>query len=303
LVWIEAQENAWDALEGSGWAELGLNGAKFDPLEVEEINRQLLPQGLAYGAGFSRGLVPTCFLGELAELRQAGEITILVLGTELARDLEGAPALSQGNLIYARRQTMAYYLWDHLADPSQQNNRFLKIALPSFGLPYRKLLQQPDTYRDRLEQLLEVFLAGSIRHEIGEILETTLRPATKVILEHYAGTKAELFARGLKDALAEVHEAGRLAYFIEHQDLAGLALMLAWQPGFYPLLLPEVEPAFWELAASRNWQGLERARKVASVRLRLLAADLNDFLFSLPSHPAPNFCDEIQRRYLLPLGL
>ena len=65
LAWVASQESTWDAREGESWQELRLNGLAVDPFDVERMNLFLQPGGLAYGAGFSRGLAPTCFLGEL----------------------------------------------------------------------------------------------------------------------------------------------------------------------------------------------------------------------------------------------
>ena len=143
LDWIEIKERTWEALEGAAWQQLVWNGQTFEPLAVAELNQRLIPQGCAYGAGLSRGQAPTCFLGELQEIRRHDDLTILVLGRELARDLGAAPALRQGPLIYARQETLAYYLWDRLSDPSQQKNAFLRIALAAYGLDLAGLLRHP----------------------------------------------------------------------------------------------------------------------------------------------------------------
>ena len=132
LEWIARREQTWDDLEEASWRTLPWGAAAIDPFAVETLNRQLIPQGLAYGAGLSRGLAPTFFLGELLEERRVGELTILILGPELARDLDASPALCQGTLIYARRQALAFYLWDHLSDPIQQGNAYLQLALKSY---------------------------------------------------------------------------------------------------------------------------------------------------------------------------
>jgi len=104
LEWIEAREQVWDTLEGAAWQSLPLGRRRFQPLAVAALNRRLIPLGFAYGAGLSRGQTPTCFLGELQEVRRHGDLTILLLGRELARDLDGAPALRQGPWIYVRRR-------------------------------------------------------------------------------------------------------------------------------------------------------------------------------------------------------
>ena len=138
LAWIELKERAWDCLETVPWQNLTWGETSYEPFAVQDLNRHLLPQGLAYGAGLSRGLSPTFFLGELVQMRQINGVTILVLGPEQARDLDGTPALCQGRLIYARKETLAFYVWEHLSDPVQQNNPFLTIALNAYHLPLKR---------------------------------------------------------------------------------------------------------------------------------------------------------------------
>ena len=80
LAWVAEQESVWDSLEDAPWQPLSWDGETFEPQEVEAVNRHLLPFNLAYGAGLSRGLKPTFFLGELTEVRRQEELTILILG-------------------------------------------------------------------------------------------------------------------------------------------------------------------------------------------------------------------------------
>ncbi len=303
LVWIEQQESAWDALEGQSWSPLTLNGVSLDPLAVETVNQHLLPHGLAYGAGLSRGLAPTCFLGELAAEHHEDGLTIFILGTELARDLEAAPALCQGTRIYVRRQALAFYLWDHLADPAQQNNRFLRLALAARHLTLGELLCRPETHQDHFHLLLADFLDSAMHHEIGEARETSLRAAVPFILENFAQSRLEFWLRSFKDVLADVNEWGRLAFLIRERRLTALALMLAWQPGLYPLLLPELEPAFWDLVKSGDWEGFDRVRSSALDRLRRVALELTELVASAPGHSLHHIRQEIKHRFLTPLGL
>jgi hypothetical protein len=303
LAWVAEQERLWDSLEDAPWQPLYWGAGSFEPQEVDAVNRLLLPMGLAYGAGLSRGLKPTFFLGELAEVRQQEELTILILGPELARDLDGTPALCQGSLIYARQEALGYYVWDRLADPVQQNNAFLKIALTGYGLTLQNLLRDPEAHQKQFQELLAGELEAAIRHEIGEARELSLRLALPAILASYPQTRVEHWARGLKDALAEVNEWGRLAYLIETRNLSSLALMLAWRPGLYPLLLPELEPAFHRVAAQRDWEALEVARQQALARLRQTAAGLTGLLESSDTIPPPQILKKIEKQYLCPLGI
>ncbi len=303
LAWIEDKEQTWDSLEGVPWRHLAWGEVSLDPFAVEAVNERLIPLGFAYGAGFSQGLAPTFFLGELAEVRPAEELTILVLGPELARDLDGTPALCQGRLIYARRQTLAYYLWDRMSDPVQQNSRFLEMALGAYHMPVKDLLQNPEAYQEQFRALLDGELEAAIHHEIGEARETSLKTALPTILELFPQTRVELWVRALKDALADVNDWGRLSYLINRRLLPPLALMLAFRPGLYHLLLPELEPAFWESVNTRDWSALERARTQALTRLRKLALGLNALLDSRDISFAPRTLAEIESQYLAPLGL
>ncbi len=235
LEWIEIKERTWEALEGAAWQQLVWNGQTFEPLAVEELNQRLIPQGCAYGAGLSRGQAPTCFLGELQEIRRHDDLTILVLGRELARDLGAAPALRQGPLIYARQETLSYYLWDRLSDPTQQKNAFLRIALAAYGLELAGLLRYPTDHRDAYDAFLAGELEAVIHHEVGEAMETSLGPAFATLLDLFPQSRVELWLRALKDALAEVNESGRLSYLIEGRRLASLALMLALRPPLYTI--------------------------------------------------------------------
>ncbi len=301
LAWVAEVEGTWEALEGAPLAELELRGATFGPFQVEELNGRLRPLGLAYGAGYTRGLAPTFFLGELLEIRQEDGLTILILGEELARDLDGTPALRQGSLIFARRQALEYYLWDRLSDPAQQGDARVGAALAAFRMDPGRLAADPDRYRREFRELAALELETCIRHEIGEARDTELLEAFPLLLELFPQTRIELWLRGLKDALADVHDAGRLAYIIDRRLLASAALFFAFQPGLYPLLLPEVNAVSCRLLAG-DWQALAEARQAARDRLAAEAARVRQLALALADTPA-RLEQELSRRFLAPLGL
>jgi hypothetical protein len=303
LEWVAQREATWDDLEAADWRDLTWGEAAIDPFAVETLNTHLVPRNLAYGAGLSRGLTPTFFLGELLEVRREGDLTILVLGSELARDLDASPALCQGTLIYARRQALAFYLWDRLSDPTQQGNAYLQIALKAYGIALKDLVRDPEAYQEKFQAFLAGELEAVIRHETGEALEPGLKKAFHTILERFPQTRVELFVRTLKDALADVNEWGRLAYIIGGQNLPCLAVMLAWRPGLLPALLPELEPAFQKLLATGDWGAMEAGRQQALDRLRETASGLNALLESSEAGSDQWLQDEIKRGYLEPLGL
>ncbi len=303
LAWVEQEEALWDSLEGQAFQPLPLNSRELDPFEVAQVNEALLLQDLAYGGGYTRTLTPTFFLGRLTEVRHVGELTILVLGEELARDLDGTPALLQGKLIYARRQALAFYIWDRLSDPVQENNLCLRFALEGYKIRRQALLQAPENHAHRLSSLLEDELEAVIHHEIGEAREAGLKEAFPRIVEFFPQTRVDLWVRALKDALADVNEWGRLNYIIAAGRPASLGLLLAWRPGLYSLLLPELEGAFQEFLDSGNWEMVDRVRRAALRRLRATADELNRLMVTLdPEEPAPTL-RALERHFLTPLGL
>jgi hypothetical protein len=303
LDWIARRERTWDDLEDASWRTLPWGSSAEDPFAVEALNHRLIPRGLAYGAGLSRGLTPTFFLGELLEERREAGLTIWILGPELARDLDASPALCQGTLIYARRQALAFYLWDHLADPIQQGNAYLQVALKAYNLPLTKLVRDPEAHQEQFNAFLATELEAVIRHEMGEALEPSLKDAFPAMLERFPQTRLELWVRTLKDALADVNDWGRLAYLVSERCLPSLAVMLAWRPGMLPALLPELEPAFQELLVNGDWGVMDAARRQALTRLREMAAGLNALLEAPEAASSPWLQGELQRRYLAPLGL
>lgn len=303
LEWIEARERTWEALEDAAWQELVWDQDTFEPLAVAELNQRLIPRGFAYGAGLSRGHAPTCFLGELHEVRRRDGLTILILGRELARDLDAAPALRQGSLIYARRQAWGFYLWDRLSDPVMQKNAHLKFALEAYGLDLTDLLKNPEQYRDRFDAFISGELEAVIHHEVGEALEHSLGPAFATLVHLFPQTRVELWLRALKDGLAEVNNWGRLAYLIEGRRLASLAMMLVLRPPLYSMLMPELEPAFCRVKSDADWGPLDEARLQVLARLRRVAGELQDLLARPESASSDWLQAEIQQRYLAPLGL
>ncbi len=303
LEWIAAVEENWSDIQEIRLKELSFGGRRLDPFAVEELNAALQEENLVYGAGYTHGLAPTCFLGELLESRREGSCLIFILGQELARDLDASLALRQGDLLYLRTEPLAFYLWDNLADPAKQGNLFLKIALAAYGLELPHLLQRPADHQETLERLLWRQAEALLRHELGEAREPALKRVLPVLVSRFPQSRIERWIRALKDALADVNDWGRVRYLLQERDLAGLALLLAWRPGFYPYLLPELEPAFFDLWRHRDWQLLEQARRQALSRLRQTAAQVEALVPEAPEAIPLELARTLDEQFIKPLGL
>jgi hypothetical protein len=303
LAWIAQQEEAWHDLAETDLRDLQWQSRRLNPFAITEVNQLVAAEGLAYGAGFTHGLAPMCFLGELWEREQRYGLTILILGPELARDMDAAPALRQGETIYLRTEPLAFYLWDHLADPTKQNNIFFKVALAARGLDPAAWLQQPDRYAAAFQEMLKAQGEAMVCHEIGEALEPTLQDTLPAIVHRLPHSKVERYVRALKDALADLNEWGRLVHIVQRRDLPQLALLLAWRPGFYPYLIPELELAFWELQRTRDWGVIEATRQIALKRLRQTAQELECLWAEMGDRDKAWQQRQVEQRFICPLGL
>ena len=112
-------------------------------------------------------------------------------------------------------------------------------------------------------------LEAAIAHELGELAEDRRRRgAWEALLLRARGTRAEMPARALKDALADAGEGGLLQTLIARRDRVGLALRAAAGPWLLRKILPEAR-AIWEAARAGRWEEAEALRRAAAARLEL----------------------------------
>ena len=69
--WLAARERMWDRVEADAYAPLPLEPGELDAFDAAAANRELLPQGCVYGAGYGRFHKPVFFLGRLLRVRGA----------------------------------------------------------------------------------------------------------------------------------------------------------------------------------------------------------------------------------------
>ena len=79
--WLKSREQAWERIEEEAFEPLPLASGALDPFEAAAANRELLPQGGVYGAGYGRMGKPVFFLGALQRIVE-GRFGILGRGEE-----------------------------------------------------------------------------------------------------------------------------------------------------------------------------------------------------------------------------
>ena len=195
--WIAAREARWEDIADHDFVSLPLAGRELDPFDADGVNSALAGSGLVYGAGIGRFRKPHFFLGELAREERRGDARLLVCGCEYARDVAAIPAASQGATLIVRREALRQWLWEKAEGWNQkQQDGALKSALLAYGYDL-----DPQA---AIERMTEGEVETLILHEEGEFAAgRLLGGAWAEKLAGLGGKRAEIFARAVKDNLAD----------------------------------------------------------------------------------------------------
>ena len=196
-AWLSEREAQWDTIERADYAPLPVDGEFVDPYAAEAVNRALVPRGWVYGAGVGRFGKPQFFLGELAREEWRDGVRVLVAGREHARDLAPATAALRDGTIYVRTDPLQRLLWERAELWRHRGGGgALKAALDACGFA--------DAPMPALERMADAETETLILHELGErAAGARLSPEWERMLAGFAGRRAELFARAVRDHLAD----------------------------------------------------------------------------------------------------
>jgi hypothetical protein len=195
--WLKSREQAWDALEAEAFAPLPLAGGALDPFEAAQANRELLPRGGVYGAGYGRLGKPVFFLGELQRIEEREGLTICVSSCEYARELAAPPAMLQGRTIFVRLESVRRYLWERIEEWQwRKQGEAMKRVLAAYefvGDPERALARMSANEAESM-----------ILHEIGEAKAgERLGEGWGDMALEVSGTRGEIVLRAVRDLLAD----------------------------------------------------------------------------------------------------
>ena len=196
-AWVAEREAQWDALEGADYVALPVGDVTVGPFDAAAVNRALVPRGQVYAAGIGRFGKPQFFLGELLRDERRDGLRVLVAGREWARDLAPAPAALRADTVVVRQDALRRWLrgkievWAH-----RRAEGPLARALAAYGIH--------DAPRPALERMVATETEALILHEIGEHRAgAELGPDWPAMLAELADRRAELFARAVRDHLAD----------------------------------------------------------------------------------------------------
>jgi len=256
LDWIGRKEETWETICEQPYRDLHMPPRYFDPFDALEINRIIHPAGLFYGAGYGRSLKPTFFLAEIEMEDTIDGTPVCILGREFARDLFAVPALTQDNTILIRRQIAEVFLWDQMVFINKSGRLALEYALRQMGLEAR----DRSAWQSNLTELTREVMGIYLHHEMGELSGDGLdREIWKEMIGAYPRSSIELFARAIKDILADTGSRGALKYILDQKRPASLGFYVAFMEGMHKSLFPEIGAAFTSFVQNEDWGIIEQA--------------------------------------------
>lgn len=195
--WLAAREQLWEDLEGEELRPLLIDDDSFDPFDTVAINARLATRGLVYSAGLGQQAKPHFFLGNLECEQRNGDYSVYVAADEHARDLTAPPAMTQGQDIFLRRESLRRMLWEKLENWrwSRPDNA-LGRAFGCYDFE-SDLEESLDEMTDH--EIRSVLLHEQGEYAAGQLLGTDWNPMLLVL----SRTPAEIMARAVRDHLAD----------------------------------------------------------------------------------------------------
>jgi hypothetical protein len=303
LDWIEAKENYWASIADKSFRSLSPAGKCVDPLELEQINAALGNNSIVYGAGYGRSMKTVFFLAEKLEQRKVEGCPVLILGRELAREMASPFAMVQDGQIIIRRESLRFFFWDQIQEVRSSCRSSLRQALQYHGVSQDGVLDQ-DLFKNSLDTIVDQEMNLFLYHEVGEILQTTLKSEVlRTLIGHFPGSVIEFVTRAMKDILADTHPQGLLSYVIGEKREATLGFYLTFLDGLREKLFPEIKTAWQSYLADGNWAHIERARISCRRRNERMAEQIEELSCMIGKQSDETIMESFSDWILTPLGL
>lgn len=279
--WLKAREQHWETLEEQDYCPYPLAGTPadtpVDPFDSVTLNHYLTPHQLVYSGGYGRHCKPHFFLADLREQQQRDGFSIYIADREYARDLSAPPAMTLGETIFVRRESLRRMLWEKVEEWQWKKlDNPMQKAIASYDFN--------ESTEAALDAMTENELESVILHELGEakagkVLGTSWQ---KMILA-LVHSKAELMAAAVRDHLADC--ICTIPSLIEKQHSAALHFYFGNFRAMRRELFPSLVQAYQLWVTQGNWDALQRCAnqgkqhwaEVAQALLTLYKKDNEDF--------------------------
>lgn len=274
-AWIQEREKNWVALESEELHEVVVEGAVYDPFDVDGLNALLKDSGLVYGGGLGIMGKPTFFVAGLTYARELFDYCIYYTGQELCRDLAAYPAMLQGRCIYLRLDVIVSMLWDRFQTLKSGRYReateemFLRSGMGKNDRVSGEFAEGIGRMGRRISDLF-------VMHEVGEAFEDDYWQEWGEVLHGGLDKNTELYLRGVKDLLADTSDMGPLKAIITKEDDYLLNAYAAFLEGIRKEIFAQFGDAFRRFGETGDWSLVEKARVDAYEKARCLRADVVD---------------------------
>lgn len=254
--WVENKEAHWSSLEDKPFKNLSLGGDEFDPFDIEGINEYLNSHQLLYGAGYGRGCRPEFYLAALLNVEQYEGFMLYISGTEYARDLSAPVAMTQGDRIYVRQESIRRMMWEQI-----EAWRWLKSPEGAFSRAISHFPLETDPSHS-LHQLVEYQMEQVINHEIGEVIAgQQLGSEWQDMLSGHPGSKLEIVARAIRDHLADT--LSTLPAVVDAGDEVGIHLYFSNMSAMRKVLFPQLITAYDSWCQSKSYGVFKRMIRIS----------------------------------------
>ncbi|MCL0040318.1 hypothetical protein M1N02_02525 [Thermodesulfovibrionales bacterium] len=257
--WIEEKEKLWKYLEDAELCSLAIDGAIYDPFDVNGLNDILKDFGLFYGSGYSTLQKPSFFLARLYATKEIYDYQIYYTSSELCRDLSAPPSMLQGRCIYIRRDALRTIIWDKFQELAASQCEGL---LKEMFLPYdiKKTDMASEDLFKKVERVAHAVSELLVLHEIGEVFEDDYSDEWFEVLSNSRHRSHELYIRGVKDILADTSDKGPLKAAVDQKDRPLLILYMVFLDKARKGIFPEIKNAFQQFTETDEWSLIENAR-------------------------------------------
>jgi len=261
--WLREREALWESLEHAHFEHLDMGDRHLDPFETEQINQSLLPHGLIYSAGLGYGATPHFFLGHLESQDQHQDYSVLIAADELARDLTAPPAMTLGNTIVLRRQSLRRMFWERVEQWYWNRPKN----------PMEKVMGFYDFDHDlenALDKITSTEMHFVLLHEIGEVKAgKQLGQEWETMLADLPRSKAELMIRAVRDHIAD--GLSTLPELLRPEHTASIHFYFANLNNMRKDLYPALLNAYHHWCESNNLQQLREQTQLGLLHWSNLA--------------------------------
>lgn len=248
--WVAEREGLWEQLEEEKFTPIKIDGKSFDPFDTDNINASLLNKGMVYSGGLGPRSIPHFFLGKLDTTQQHENYEVIVSAEECARDLGAPPAMTLGNTIFIRKESIRRMLWEKVQEwqwHKHENAMAKAVACYNFD----------DDLETAINRMTEVELNSIVLHEIGEIQSARkLGPQWKELLSELSNSRLEIMLRATKDLLAD--SISTLPALVESNNVASIHFYAANMTAMRKELCPSFMTNYQQWTTNKDFGVLQQ---------------------------------------------